>query len=157
MDRNRYEPPRSGFRAPPREPGSIVKAVLLGAATDIGGTFVCSVVISIVYGLVLTSQGLSSEEITKTLHGLDPWSAVGIIQGVFGCAMSVLGGYVCARTAHRNSYTPLGILSAVSVALGTYLGAGDYQWSTLLALNLLTLAAIFSGGWWYMRRFQRSR
>jgi hypothetical protein len=68
-----------------------------------------------------------------------------------GLSMSMLGGYVCARTANHHSYLPLGIMSAISVGFGTVMGMESYEMPTLLALNLAGLAAIFTGGWFYNR------
>ena len=154
MENNRYQPPKSGFERPPldREPGSLVKAVLLGAATDIGGTILLGIVLGIVYGIVLASQGQTTEQIQHTMENIDPLSTLGLVSAVLGLSMSVLGGFVCARTANVNSYTAVGILSAVSVAFGALMGAGEYEWQVLLLLNLLGLAAIFFGGWWYIRK-----
>jgi len=154
MEKNRYQPPKSGFNKPPRdrEPGSIVKAVLLGAATDIGGSLVLQIILSIVYSVVLASQGLSETEVQTAFEHIDPWSPLGLTGTVIGLIMSGLGGFVCARTANVASYNALGILSAISVAFGTFIGMDDYEWQVLLLLNLLGLAAIFMGGWWYIRR-----
>ena len=151
---NRYEPPKSGFdRSPPdREPGSIIKAVLLGAATDIGGTLLIGIILGVVYGIVLASQGMPESEMQNAFANIDPWSPIGLIGMAFGLGMSVLGGFVCARTANVASYNSLGIMSAISVAYGTFMSVGEYEWPVLLLLNLLGLCAIFFGGWWYIRK-----
>ena len=151
---NRYQPPKSGFDKPPRdrEPGSLVKAVLLGAATDIGGTTVIGIVLGIIYGIVLASQGLSEVEVQKAFENIDPMSLFGFVNLGFGLAMSIVGGFVCARTANVASYNALGIMSAISVAFGTLMGVDDYEWPVLLLLNLLSLVAIFVGGWLYIRK-----
>jgi uncharacterized membrane protein YfcA len=101
---------------------------------------------------MLAAQGLSEIEIKDALEHIDPWSTFGIICSLCGLMMSVLGGFVCARTANVNSYTAVGIVSAISVAFGALAEAGDYDWSLLLMLNLLSLVAIFAGGWWYIRK-----
>jgi hypothetical protein len=154
MENNHYQPPKSGFGKPPRnqEPGSLIKAVLLGIATDVGGTLVLGIVLGIAYGVVLASQGQSAEQIQQTMEHIDPWSPMGLLSSLSGLSMSMLGGYVCARTANVNSYTAIGILSAISVAVGSIMGVGAYEWEALLMLNLLGLAAIFLGGWWYIRK-----
>jgi hypothetical protein len=159
MADNPYQPPQSGFEKPPRdlEPGSIFKAVLFGAATDIGGTILIGIPLAIVYGVVLGAQGQSNDEIQRAMESIDPMSTFGLISSLFGLTMSALGGFVCARTANVNSYTAVGILSAVSVTFGTVMGAGEYEWPLLLLLNLLSLMAIFTGGWWYIRKLSLSR
>jgi fructose-specific phosphotransferase system IIC component len=152
MDKNRYEPPKSGFESLPREPGSIVKAVIAGLVTDIGGTALLDFVFGIVYGIVLASRDMPIEEMKKTMEHMDRFSGIGLFLLTLGMAISVLGGFVCARIANRPGYLPLGIQSAISVAYGTVMGADTYEWRVLLALNLLSLAAIFFGGWLYIRK-----
>ena len=154
MDNNRYQPPKSGFDKSPRnrEPGSLLKAVLFGAATDIGGTLVIQIVIGVVYGIMLASQGMSEAQMKEAFENIAPGSVVWLFLITFGLIMSGVAGFVCARTANVVSYNALGIVSAISVAYGTYMGRGDYDWPALLLLNMLGLCAIFIGGWWYIRR-----
>jgi hypothetical protein len=156
MSENPFEPPKSGFGKPPldRDPGSPLKAILLGAATDIVGTMLLGIVLGIAYALFLATQGLSDTEIEITLQNIDRTSAFGLLAMAGGFAMSVLGGYVCARIANVTSYTAVGITAMISFAYGTYMGSGEDEWPTLLALNLTTVVAVFVGGWWHVRRLQ---
>jgi hypothetical protein len=154
MADNPYQPPGSGFEKPPRdgEPGSMFKAVLFGAGTDIGGTMLIGILLGIGYHVVMASQGQSDEEIQRAMENIDPLSTFSLISSIPGLFMSALGGFVCARTANVNSYSAVGIVSGISVCFGTLLGAGDYDWPVLLLLNLLSLMAIFAGGWWFIRK-----
>lgn len=155
MNNNPYQPPGSGFGQPPRdrEPGSTFKAVMLGAATDIGGTLVVGIVLGIVYAIVLGAQGFSNDEIAASMENIDPFSGIGLISSAAGLSMSILGGYVCARVANVTSYTAVGILSAISVTFGTLMSVGeDMEWPVSLGLNLLGLVCIFVGGWLYIRK-----
>jgi hypothetical protein len=149
---NPYEPPKSRLELP-RAPGSIIKAVLIGVVTDIGGTAVVELIFGVGYGLVLSAQGMREEEIQKAMAHIDPLSGIGLIALALGLTMSVIGGFVCARIANRQTYLAVGIQSAISVAYGTMMGVDDYEWRVLLALNLLGLAATFFGGWLYIRKF----
>jgi hypothetical protein len=154
MADNPYQPPGSGFEKPPRdaEPGSKFKAVLFGAATDIGGTILIGIPLTIGYSVLLAAQGQSAEEIQRAMDNTDPLSTFALISSIFGLLMSALGGFVCARTANVNSYSAVGIVSAISVGFGTIMGAGDYDWPVLLLLNMLSLMGIFAGGWWFIRK-----
>jgi putative Mn2+ efflux pump MntP len=156
---NPFQPPRSGFEKPPRdrEPGSLLAAVLIGVAVDIGGTIMGGAVMGIVYGLMLAAQGFTEPQIQAIFEKPDPLSTFNILATAMGLSMSALGGFFCARTANVNSYTALGIMSAVSVTTGTFLGAGEYEWMTLLMLNLLGLVCIFVGGWWFIRKLETER
>jgi hypothetical protein len=152
MNSNRYEPPKSGFESLPREPGSIVKAVVVGLITDVGGTALLGLIIGIVYVAVLSLQGTSMEEIKKTMEHIDRFSGIGLFMSMLGLAISVVGGFVCARIANRTSYLAVGIQSAITVAYGAMTGSENDEWRVLLALNLVDLAAIFFGGWLYIRK-----
>jgi hypothetical protein len=154
---NPFQPPKSGFakQPPNQEPGSILKAVLFGVAVDIGGTILIGIPLAIAYAVILGMQGQSADDIQRAMQDIDPFSTFGLINSLCGLSMSMLGGYVCARTANVNSYNAVGILSAISVGLGTLMGVDEYDWLALLLLNLLGLMAIFAGGWWYIRKLQR--
>ena len=158
MADNPYQPPSSGFEKPPRdlEPGSMFKAVLFGATTDIVGTNLIAIPLFLIHGAILGAQGESAEEMQRAMEHVDPLSTFGLVLMMFGLAMSVLGGYVCARTANVNSYTAVGAMSAISVAFGTLTSAGEYEWSILLLLSLLGLMGIFAGGWWHIRKLTRA-
>ena len=156
---NPFQPPRSGFEKPPRdrEPGSLFKAVVVGVAIDIGGTIAGGLILGILYHIAHAARGLSSAQIQALLETANPFDTFRILGMALGLAMSVLGGFFCARTANVNSYTAVGIVSAISVTVGTLNGAGEYDWSTLLVLNLLGLVCIFVGGWWFIRKLETER
>jgi putative Mn2+ efflux pump MntP len=153
VDNNPFQPPKSGFERPPRdpEPGSLLKAVLVGVSVDIGGTIVGGLMLGVVYSVVLAMQGVSEAQMEAMFTEPDPFSLFSMLSTALGLSMSALGGYFCARTANVNSYTALGIMSAISVTAGTLMGADSYEWTTLLLLNLLGLVCIFVGGWWFIR------
>ena len=160
MANNPFEPPRSGFNKPPtnREPGSIFKAVLLGAGTDIGGTMICGIIIGIGYAILLGLQGMDTAQVEEAFTKLnDLTSPIGLLLTAVGLTMSLLGGYVCARVANVLSYTPVGIMSMIGVAYGTIssVSDGNYQWTKLLALTVISVVANFAGGWWWIRTIPR--
>lgn len=72
MRPNLYEPPKSDISVA-TEPGSTVKAVVFGTLTEIFGTLLAGILIGIVYGVTLSRQGMSPEEIQRSLAYLDPW------------------------------------------------------------------------------------
>lgn len=145
MEPNHYQPPRSRLDARNREPGSIPKAVAVGAIIDIGGTMLASFVVGLSYAMLLGMQGLSSEEISKALTEADRWSAPGMIMMAIGTLMSVLGGYQCAVIANRTTYLAPGILSLVSVTIGALMNDGRTELPELLFFSALTVAAILGG------------
>lgn len=152
MEPNRYQPPRSRLDARNRGPGSIPKAVAVGAVIDLGGTMIGGFIVGMLYAMILGMQGLSADEITKALTEVDRWSAPGLISMMIGLAMSVLGGYQCAVISNRPTYLAPGILSIVSVAIGAMLGDGSAQLPELLFFSAVTVAAILGGASLHTRK-----
>jgi hypothetical protein len=152
MEPNRYQPPRSRIDPRNREPGSIPKAVAVGALIDIGGTILGSFIVGMCYAVLLGMQGLSSDAITKELSEADRWSAPGLITMAIGLLMSVLGGYQCAAIANRTTYLAPGILSIVSVALGAMMNDARTELPELLFFSAITVAAILGGASLHTRK-----
>lgn len=99
--RNPYAAPAAKLADPPPRPGSPVKAVLLGSAADLGCSFAGWFVLDVVYEL-------------GWLEGIARYSSM-----AFGLSCSVLGGWVCARTARRLEFR-LGAIVALLSVLGGY-------------------------------------
>jgi len=152
MDQNPYQPPRARLDPRGREPGSIAKAVVIGAAVDIGGTMIGGIIIGLFYSALLGMQGRSSAEIQQALTQFELWSPFGIIVMGMGLAMSVLGGYQCAVIANRTTYLAPGIMSLVSVASSALLSDGQSQLPELLLTSGLTVAAILGGASLHIRK-----
>lgn len=152
MNENRYRPPRANIDPRHREPGSIPRAVAVGAAIDIGGTILCSFVLGLLYATILGLQGLSSEAIAQSLNEFDRWSAFGLLLTAAGLTMSVLGGYQCGVIANRRTYQAPGILSLVSVTIGALLNDGRTQLPELLFFSALTVAALLGGAYLHIRK-----
>lgn len=152
MESNRYEPPRAPVKMRSREPGSIVKAVVVGAVIDIGGTTLAGILFGVLYFIVLNAQGHSEAEIRQVLTTLDPYSAFGLFMMAIGTAMSALGGYQCAVIANRTTYLAPGIMSLVSVASSAMLSGEQTALPRLLILSGVTVAAILGGASLYIRK-----
>jgi hypothetical protein len=152
MDQNRYQPPRANVDPRNREPGSIPKAVAIGAIIDIGGTILGSTLVAMCYAIILGMQGLSNDAIAQALTRADRWSLYGIVVMAIGTAMSVLGGYQCAVIANRNTYHAPGILSVISVGSGALMSEGQAALPQLLFFSALTVAAILGGASLHTRK-----
>jgi|JRYE01.1.fsa_nt_gb hypothetical protein len=157
MDQNRYRPPRSNIGIRNREPGSIPRAVAVGALIDIGGSLTGSIVLAFLYAMMLGLQGHSNDAIQQALTTFERWSPFGVLLTLLGTAMSVLGGYHCARIANRTNYLAPGILSLVSVTAGALLSGGQMPQRELILFSALTVIAIMSGAALYMRKFAEPR
>jgi hypothetical protein len=147
MDNDNFKPPQAELGDPPRKPGSLLRAVLTGAAIEIGGTLVLGIVLGIGYGLLLGAQGYGEEEMKQILSHPDPLSTFGVLGSLLGGAVSVFAGYACAAIAHRPSYVPVAMLATISVCLGLLLGGDGYPWHWTVLLSLLTIGCVLFGGW----------
>ena len=152
---NSYEPPRADVIDKRKPPGSLVKAVAVGVAIDIGGTALVSFATVVIYAALLTSRGQTSDQIKQAIDTLVPWSGFGLIASLLGCLMSMLAGYQSAAVANRTNYLAPGILSVISTAVGAYAGGGSFPAWILLALSGITVAMTLSGAWLYMRHVAR--
>ena len=152
MEPNRYEPPRAKLDPRNREPGSIPKAVAIGAAIDIGGTMLGGIVLGLLYSVLLGLQGRSAAEVQQALTQFDPWSPFGIMAMAMGLGMSVFGGYQCAIIANRTTYLAPGIMSLISVTSSAILGDGQTRLLELLLMSGLTVAAILGGASLHIRK-----
>src|SRR5262245_15086832 len=98
-ERNPYSAPGAKLADPPAQPGSPIKAVLLGLATDLGGSIGATLVLSIVWGAALVAGGTSVEELETLMSSNSTDSAYFYVATLIGLGFSVVGGYVCARIA----------------------------------------------------------
>jgi len=99
-DPNPYRAPEAPVRdsgAGPQRPTWV--AILAGLAADVGGTFIGSIVVTLVVGVLLTSQGISAADVETQLASSGPYQAFSLL---FGLSFTVLGGYVAARVANRR-------------------------------------------------------
>jgi|GEM_PF-2072100 hypothetical protein len=153
MDQDNYRPPRARLEPHRREPGSILKAVAVGAFIDIGGSFVATFLIATVALFVLMSQGYSEPEAINTLRDISAWSPLWMIFVLAGLGASMLGGYRCAVIANRNNYLAPGLMSLVSVGVSAMLEEPP-PLNELLLYSALTVAAVLGGASLYIRSFE---
>ena len=149
---NHYEPPRANLERRNEEPGSLAKAIAIGALIDIAGTLVAGFAAAIVYGIVLGMNGYSEEAIASAFENIDPWSAFGVFSLLLGLAVSAIAGFQCARIANRDGYLAPGILAIISCAVGAALSGDAYSRTNLLIFSALTVVAILGGASWFVTR-----
>lgn len=143
---NPYRPPASD-PAPRTEPrGSAVKAVLLGALADVGGSVAAGIVLTFTYAFLLGLAGADPEQIAFALANVPVDSWFSILGMVVGSGFSVLGGYLCARIARHSEYQLGAIVAAISALSGLVLG-GRVPAGIDLAFSLVTVASVMLGSW----------
>ncbi len=152
MEGNIYEPPKSDIRVAEGKPGSIVKAVALGALVEVVGSFLVGIMIGVIYVVLLSRQGIALQEIEKTLTQMDPFSGIGLVALALGSLVSVLAGYICASIANSTAYKAAYMLAAISCALAIFSGYGSYSQGVLVFMGGLSVACVLVGAWWRISR-----
>ena len=137
-----FRPPSSNVEVRQYKRGSAVKALLLGLAVDLGGTFLFGFLATLVIAVFLGATG-RAHEVESALGGFSYDSGPGIVLLMIGCFFSVLGAYVCARSARHSEYRLGAIMAGVSVVLGVLL---DSQPAAMtLLLSVVTVASVMTG------------
>jgi hypothetical protein len=128
------------------------KAVLLGAATDLGGSMAAGIVLFFVFSAWLTGEGTTTEELVAQLAGHWPFVMVSM---VVGGACTVLGGYVAGRVARHSCMQHALAAGALSLVLGIMLfhhDEGPYAGIIALVGYGLHLPLATFGGWLAVRQ-----
>lgn len=132
----------------PLTPGSPWRAVLTGLAVDLGGTFLLNLILVMLYTAELAGTGMEADKIQAVLHNnpLPGWMV--ITGGLLGSALSVAGGFVCARIVRRDEFAIGGILAVLSPLSALLLG-DDAPLDVQLVLLLASSAAcVMLGAHW---------
>ena len=127
--------------------GSPIKAIAIGLAVDIGGSYISATILAIAYSILLASRGLSPEEIEHHLINLDTYSTFFIIAMAVGGLMTVLGGYVCARIVNYSEYKFAFIFGFFSATFGHIVSESHHSTLDNLALGILTMGCALLGAW----------
>lgn len=127
------------------ERGSPIKAILLALAVDLGGTLLSAVLIGMIYAISLASFGASEDHVAASLQNVSPNSWPSVAGAAVCILFSVLGGFVCARVAKHAEYKLGGVMAAISVAVGLWMG--NVQLSVLMNVSsaVITTGAIMFG------------
>lgn len=156
MAEDPYAPPKSTVADPGGErQGSFTKAVLVGLAVDIGGTFAASILLSVLVGVVMSSAGHTAEA-TADLFAESVVLKTAMMAIGIGC--TVLGGYVAARVANRTELNVALVFGLCTLAAGEllsrWMGNNTGGWEQAAFLVITIPAALF-GGWLYKSRKRR--
>lgn len=154
MTDNPYSSPGSDVESnsESQSSGSLWKGILIGGVVDIGGSMAMSTIMLIIYMVRIWSPDMAPENIeeiskqyTQDLTSFNSsWSYISLF---FGLGFSVLGGYICAIFAREKWKKAILILAAILSGYGLLAGSEYYQLGVLLVLILLSIMAIFFGGW----------
>ena len=129
------------------------KAIFFGSLVDIIGTVVFSTIFMFIVGVYLMITGEISTEVTEE-DFIEPFMnpPLSIIGYTFGCAISILAGYITAKISKYNVYFCAGFVSCISTIFGFYIGSEYYSIAFNLFLSVLTVLSVFLGAYlWVIR------
>lgn len=142
---NIYKSPDSDVDSHLPVKGSLIKGVLWGALTDVGGTLLFGVLFGSAYGIVLATQGRNEQEIMTSLTSIDHYSPASIFSSLIGLLISFYAGFLCAKKAGKSAAKAAVILAVISCSFGLALGYQSYSFIEITVLSLLTTGAIYLG------------
>jgi hypothetical protein len=123
------------------------KAVVIGAATDLGGSTIAGIALVIVFSITAGQGQGSAEDVLGQLALSWPFLMSSMI---VGGALTVLGGYVAGRLARHSFLKHALAAGALSLLFGIlFFGGDDGPYSGLVAIvgyGLHLPLAVF-GGW----------
>jgi hypothetical protein len=145
---NPYDAPGTNLQQDENLPVRPITGIVAGVLIDLGGTIVAVTLISLLYAVVIASQGATAAEVESALAHPDPTSPLGLAQGVAGLGMSYLAGFYCVRISRGTNlrYALFLALIVMAVGLGVDLAWGEANVILLLGLSALTVGATLVGG-----------
>ncbi|MEW8026335.1 MAG: hypothetical protein AB2792_20460 [Candidatus Thiodiazotropha sp.] len=155
MDEDVYRTPKSDLTSQLEKKGSAVKAIFIATIVDVTATIFVGIVISIVYGVILASNGDSIEIITSKLSSMELTSRVSLVVLMSGCLITIFAGYLCAKLVNHSEYKTVAIFAIIVIIFGLTMGLSYYSVSENLLLSLLTLCSVYIGAWLYVSKKKR--
>ena len=128
------------------------KAVVLGAATDLGGSALAGGALLFIFSVLSASDAGDTKEVLERLGQSWPFLLTSM---VVGGGFTVLGGYVAGRIARHSFLKHALAAGGLSLALGILLfGSDDGPYSGILAFfgYGLHFPLALLGGWLAWRR-----
>jgi hypothetical protein len=138
-----FRPPSSNVEVRRYRRGSAVKALLLGLAVDMGGTFMAGFIATVAIAAFVGGTGGELDDFENVVGGFSYDSGPGLVLMAIGCFFSVLGAYVCSRSARHSEHRLGAILAAISVLFGVLVDPQPAVMTTLL--SALTVASVMTG------------
>ncbi len=152
MNNNLYHPPESRLSNGDLEPGSPIKAIIVGVAIDIFGTLLLSVILGIVFGLYWHYSGENIDALADHASQLDLTSPFQMVSMILGSLISLYAGYTCARIARQNIYFYAAVAGLIVSILSYLLGMQSFSQAESLFLSILSLAIYIYGAHLYKKR-----
>lgn len=128
------------------------KAVVMGALTDIAGTFAFASLVGILAAVATDMYHLSTSEMEARLQS--PSSILAMI--IIGLAFTVLGGYVAGRVSSTHEVIHGLIVGAISLLIGLASFGSLPLWYDIVSLVVVIPCGML-GGWIAVKNRQRSQ
>ncbi len=128
--------------AVPEKPGSPIKGVIYGVLTDFFGSVGFGAVIGFFYAIGLRASGVPANEMRGDLQGMVTTTWFVWVGLTGGCLMSLLAGYVCARTAKRWEYQLAFGMELLVIACSLALGSTPGTWFKWFGIVSSIIAAV---------------
>src|SRR4051812_22091737 len=146
MDNPRFKSRRPKLVERRYQPGSLVKAISVGALIDFLGSIAVAAAFGIVYSSVLLAQGMSEDAIRRSLETLSPWGGLGLLVSALTLPVSVFAGYKAAVIANRSNYLAPGLVAVISCGLNAMVVTADPPPRFALAVMSIVNVVTFLGG-----------
>ncbi|HEB83086.1 MAG TPA: hypothetical protein ENJ11_09530 [Gammaproteobacteria bacterium] len=128
------------------------KAVIAGILTDIAGSIIAGVLVSIALVIYLVSNGADENNMEAMIMEnmvRPPWS---IISFAMAALVSLMAGYVTAKVAKVQVYYAAGIVALLTAAYGFYAGLGMYSHVMNAGVSVFSAAIVMLGAWLWRKR-----
>jgi uncharacterized membrane protein YoaK (UPF0700 family) len=155
MDEDVYRTPQSDLINQNDAKGLAVKAIIVATVVDIAATIFIGIAISIVYGVILASNGDSIEVITLKLSNMELTSKVSLLALISGFLVTVFAGYLCAKLVNHSEYKTVAIFAIIVIIFSWVMGLSYYSVNENIVLSLLNLCSVYLGAWLYVSKKKR--
>jgi hypothetical protein len=152
MENPRFRSRRPKFAERRHQPGSLIKAVSVGALIDFLGSLAVIFAFSVIYSSILLAQGFGEDAIRKTFEAMTPWAGVGLIASALTLPISIFAGYKTAVIANRSGYLAPGIVAVISCGLSAMVDTAQPPRLTIALMSVVNVIAFLSGAYIHVRK-----
>jgi hypothetical protein len=153
MENPRFRSRRPKFVERRHSPGSLVKAISVGALIDFLGSLAVAAAFGIVYSSILLAQGLSQDAVRHTLETLSPWGGAGLIASGLTLPVSIFAGYKAAVIANRSNYLAPGLVAVISCAINAMVVTAEPPPRfALIVMSVVNVLTFLGGAYIHIRK-----
>lgn len=152
MEDQPYQPPKSNVEIVDDKPGSSIKAVVAGLILNTVLTIAVSIVLGVIFGVYLASQGYTPDEIQEYVDSDLFSNAYSYLAMIVGLLVTTLSAYVVAVIAKQNVFRNASLMVVIMYLIVIAFQWGDMsQFSRIILMLSADLAFAWAGAWLYLR------